>query len=64
MKNVVQALAVTTLAIACAVVLSVASPGDASGAARASDAAAVQPAGAAASRDAQCHIARRSSATA
>ena len=63
MKNVVQTLAVTTLAIACAVVLSVASPGDASGAVRASDAA-VQPAGAAASRDAQCHIARRSSATA
>jgi hypothetical protein len=64
MKNVVRTLAVTMLAIACAVVLSVASPEDASGAARASDPAAMQPAGAATNRDAQCHIARRSSATA
>jgi hypothetical protein len=64
MKNIVQTLTVTTLAIACAVVLSVASPGDASGAARASDAAAVQPAGAAANHGGRCHIARISSATA
>ncbi len=64
MKNVVQTLAVTMLATACAVVLSVASPGDASEAARASDAAATQTPGAATNRDAQCHIARRSSATA
>jgi hypothetical protein len=60
MKNVVQTLAVTTLAIVCAVVLSVASPGDARGKPRASDAAAVRPAQAAAeARDAQCHIARQ-----
>ena len=63
MRNVLQMLAVTTLASACAVVLSI-SPPAASGTARASKAAAVQPVPPAANRDGQCHIARSRRATA
>lgn len=64
MKNVLHMFAVATLAIASAIVLSVAAPRAASGAAHATEAAAVPPPSAAANRDAQCQIARSSSATA
>ncbi len=64
MRDVAQMLAVTTLATACAVVLSVAPPSGASATAPASKAVPAGPVPAAANRGAQCHIARRSSATA